>query len=48
MAATMIGTGLSPALPYGVARLLIGLIFCVGLILVVISGAEIFTGNILW
>ncbi|MGB8215474.1 MAG: formate/nitrite family transporter [Anaerolineales bacterium] len=32
-------------LPYGVARLLIGLVFCLGLILVVIAGAELFTGN---
>ena len=32
-------------LPYGVARLLIGLVFCLGLILVVIGGAELFTGN---
>jgi formate/nitrite transporter len=32
-------------LPYGVARLLIGLAFCLGLILVVVGGAELFTGN---
>src|SRR5512136_1254807 len=32
-------------LPYGVARLLIGLTFCLGLILVVVGGAELFTGN---
>ncbi len=32
-------------LPYGVARLLIGLVFCLGLILVVVGGAELFTGN---
>jgi formate/nitrite transporter len=35
----------SAALPYGVARLLFGLVFCLGLILVVIGGAELFTGN---
>jgi formate/nitrite transporter len=35
----------SSVLPYGVARLLIGLSFCVGLILVVVAGAELFTGN---
>lgn len=35
----------SGALPYGVARLLIGFVFCLGLILVVIAGAELFTGN---
>ncbi len=32
-------------LPYGVARLLIGMVFCLGLILVVVGGAELFTGN---
>lgn len=32
-------------LPYGVNRLLVGLAFCLGLILVVIGGAELFTGN---
>ncbi|MBL8050321.1 MAG: formate/nitrite transporter family protein [Anaerolineales bacterium] len=32
-------------LPYGVNRLLIGLVFCLGLILVVVGGAELFTGN---
>jgi len=37
----------SSALPYGVARILIGLTFCIGLILVVVGGAELFTGNIL-
>jgi len=37
----------SSTLPYGVARLLIGLAFTVGLILVVVGGAELFTGNTL-
>jgi formate transporter FocA len=32
-------------LPYGVNRLLAGLVFCLGLILVVVGGAELFTGN---
>ncbi len=32
-------------LPYGVTRLLMGLVFSLGLILVVIGGAELFTGN---
>jgi formate transporter len=32
-------------LPYGVGRLLAGLVFCLGLILVVVGGAELFTGN---
>jgi formate transporter len=35
----------SAVLPYGLARLLGGLTFCLGLILVVVSGAELFTGN---
>lgn len=33
------------ALPFGVTRLLAGLAFCLGLILVVVGGAELFTGN---
>lgn len=33
------------ALPYGVTRLLAGLTFTLGLILVVVGGAELFTGN---
>ena len=35
----------STALPYGLNRLLTGLVFCLGLILVVVGGAELFTGN---
>jgi len=35
----------STGLPYGVTRLLTGLAFCLGLILVVVGGAELFTGN---
>lgn len=38
----MAGTG---ELPYGVVRLLGGLAFSLGLILVVLAGAELFTGN---
>lgn len=34
-------------LPFGITRVLAGLVFCVGLILVVIGGAELFTGNTL-
>jgi formate transporter len=34
-------------LPYGITRLLVGLVFSVGLILVVVGGAELFTGNTL-
>ena len=42
--ATTVWTG-GGALPYGVNRMLGGLVFCLGLILVVIAGAELFTGN---
>jgi formate transporter len=42
--ATTVSAG-SADLPYGVGRLLMGLVFSVGLILVVIGGAELFTGN---
>ncbi len=34
-----------PALSFGISRLLGGLAFCLGLILVVLAGAELFTGN---
>ncbi|MGZ9166251.1 MAG: formate/nitrite transporter family protein [Anaerolineales bacterium] len=44
MFATTLYAG-SSTLPYGVARLLTGLAFCLGLILVVVGGAELFTGN---
>jgi len=40
---TVAGTG--EAWPYGAARLLAGLVFSLGLILVVVGGAELFTGN---
>lgn len=35
----------SSSLPYGVQRLLAGLVFSLGLILVIVGGAELFTGN---
>jgi formate/nitrite transporter len=38
-------SGFSSALPYGITRLLAGLAFCLGLILVIVGGAELFTGN---
>ncbi len=38
-------TGASAALPFGLTRLLGGLAFCLGLILVIGAGAELFTGN---
>jgi formate transporter len=43
--ATTVSAGAAGILSYGVTRLLTGLVFCVGLILVVIGGAELFTGN---
>ena len=39
------GVPYSIGMPFGVTRLLSGLAFCLGLILVVIGGAELFTGN---
>ena len=39
------GAAFATALPYGVIRLITGLAFTLGLILVVIAGAELFTGN---
>jgi len=38
-------TAFSTGLPYGVVRLLSGFVFSLGLILVVVGGAELFTGN---
>ncbi len=43
--ATTVAAGTSTTWPFGVAKLLIGLVFCLGLILVVVGGAELFTGN---
>lgn len=40
----IVGAG-SAGAPYGVIRLLMGIVFSLGLILVVISGAELFTGS---
>jgi formate transporter len=42
--ATTVSAG-GAELPYGVLRLLTGLVFSVGLILVIVGGAELFTGN---
>lgn len=44
--ATTVSTGGS-ALPYGINRVMTGLAFCLGLILVIVGGAELFTGNTL-
>lgn len=45
--ATTVTAGSTDVVPYGVARLLAGLVFSLGLILVVVGGAELFTGNTL-
>jgi formate transporter len=45
--ATTVAAGTAAAWPFGVTRVLMGLVFCVGLVLVVVSGAELFTGNTL-
>jgi formate/nitrite transporter len=41
---TVVATGTND-LPWGVARLLSGLVFSLGLILVIVGGAELFTGD---
>ena len=43
--ATTVATGASGVLPYGVTKLLVGFVFCLGLVLVIVGGAELFTGN---
>jgi formate/nitrite transporter len=45
MFATTVSAGAAGHMPFGVARLVAGLAFCLGLILVVVAGAELFTGN---
>jgi formate transporter FocA len=45
MFSTTVTAGTSDVLPYGVTRLLAGLVFSLGLILVIVGGAELFTGN---
>lgn len=45
--ATTVTTGAAGMLSFGVTKLLSGLTFCLGLILVVVGGAELFTGNML-
>jgi formate transporter len=39
------GAPIAQYLPFGIAKLLGGFTFCLGLILVVVAGAELFTGN---
>jgi formate transporter len=43
--ATTVTAGAGDQLTFGVTRLLGGLTFCLGLILVIVAGAELFTGN---
>jgi formate transporter len=42
---TVASTGVSGVVPFGLARIIAGLAFSLGLILVVVAGAELFTGN---
>jgi formate transporter len=41
----VVSAGAEGLLPYGVIRLLGGLVFSLGLILAIVGGAELFTGN---
>ncbi|MFN8530005.1 MAG: formate/nitrite transporter family protein [Anaerolineae bacterium] len=43
--ATVATAGAADHLSFGVARILFGLVFCLGLILIVLAGAELLTGN---
>ncbi len=43
--ATTVVTGAAGILSYGVTKLLAGFVFCLGLVLVIVGGAELFTGN---
>jgi formate transporter len=47
MFATTVMAGSEDSLPYGLGRLLAGVPFCLGLVLVLVGGAELFTGNAL-
>ena len=47
MFSTVVATGLPDALPLGLSRVLPAIAFSLGLILVVICGAELFTGDVL-
>lgn len=42
--ATVVATG-GGELSYGLSKLLTGTVFCLGLVLVIVAGAELFTGN---
>ncbi len=43
--ATTVAAGTSDEIPFGITKLLVGLVFSLGLILVIVGGAELFTGN---
>jgi formate transporter len=47
MFATTVLAGAEGILPFGLSRLLAGIAFCLGLILVILGGAGLFTGNAL-
>ena len=39
--------GLATHVPYGIIRVIAGLAFSLGLVLVMLAGAELFTGNVM-
>jgi len=45
MFSTTVTAGSADAIPFGLAKLIAGIAFSLGLILVVVAGAELFTGN---
>jgi len=45
--ASVVATGMSGVWPYGIMKFMQGIVFSLGLILVVVGGAELFTGNVL-
>ena len=47
MFATTVMAGTQGSVPFGLTRLLAGIPFCLGLVLVILGGAELFTGNTL-
>jgi formate/nitrite transporter len=47
MFSTLVSVGIAEVLPWGLGRLVIGAVFSLGLMLVVVCGAELFTGDVL-
>ena len=47
MFSTLVSVGIGDVLPYGLGRLIVGSAFALGLMLVVVCGAELFTGDVL-